>query len=92
VPNYLPERGEYFVSAAPVLLRVSPRPPRLLTGQATKDRDTRQSDLQAPPVDLMNPAIRAEIARHVAVALQQERQQNASHQKAGRVSRFPGAG
>jgi hypothetical protein len=46
---------------------------------------------QRPAVDIMNPAIRAEIARQVALALQQERQKNAVT-NGTRVIRFPGAG
>lgn len=45
-------------------------------------------------VDLMDPAIQAEIARQVALALQREREANpvASDQSKGRVITFPGAG
>jgi hypothetical protein len=83
VPNYLPESGEYFVSAAPVLLRVSPRA-ALPSNWSSYQRPRYQTEQppQAPPVDLMNPPIRAEVARHIALGLQQERQRNASHRKA----------
>jgi len=64
--------------------RVTPQPP---------ERPPRAS------VDLMNPAIQAEIARQVALALQREREQHASAvdpvqapAKGARLIRFPGAG
>jgi hypothetical protein len=65
--------------------RVTPRPP--------------ERPPQPAPVNMMDPAIQAEIARQVALALHQEREEryyaSAAKEeppKGGRLIRFPGAG
>jgi integrase len=73
---------------------ISSQAERIAMQGMTQHRRAQPRPPERPPqarVDLMQPAIQAEIARQVALALQREREQH-QPSKGARLIRFPGAG
>jgi hypothetical protein len=101
VETYSHARIEAKADAVELLSGFGTRPPTRPEPKLPPPAAFQHPEAQPPQqaVDLMNPAIQAEIARQVSMALQLEREQYASvvdlvqaPTKGARLIRFPGAG